>query len=114
MTVHRVLLVEDDPRLATMVADYLGEAGFRTTRAGTGAAAMQLVASESFDAMILDLMLPYVSGYQVLIEARQNPRWQHVPIVVVTVIVFVHSASCGSREMSPMALHVTRTRWGVL
>ena len=39
---------------------------------------------EPVDLVLLDLMLPYVSGYQVLIEARQNPKWQHVPIVVVT------------------------------
>ena len=54
MSAHRILLVEDDARLASMVSDYLGEAGFRTLRAATGAAAMQMVASESFDAMILD------------------------------------------------------------
>ena len=36
------------------------------------------------DLVMLDLMLPYVSGYQVLIEARQNPKWRRVPIVVVT------------------------------
>ena len=81
MTVHRVLLVEDDPRLATMVADYLGEAGFRTTRAGTGAAAMQLVASESFDAMILDLMLPDADGLDL---CRQLRAKSDLPVLMLT------------------------------
>src|SRR3954462_14549741 len=58
----RALLVEDDARLATMVADYLGEAGFRVVIAATGKAAMQAVGTEGFDVVILDLMLPDADG----------------------------------------------------
>jgi DNA-binding response OmpR family regulator len=78
---HRVLLVEDDPRLATMVADYLGGAGFRTTRAATGAAAIQLAASDSFDAMILDLMLPDLDGLDV---CRQLRAKTDIPVLMLT------------------------------
>ena len=81
MTANRILLVEDDARLATMVADYLGEAGFRTTRAGTGAAAMQLVASESFDAMILDLMLPDADGLDLCRHLRSR---SDIPVLMLT------------------------------
>ncbi len=81
MTVHRVLLVEDDSRLASMVADYLGEAGFRTTCASTGAAARQLVGSETFDAMILDLMLPDADGLDLCrgVRARSD-----IPVLMLT------------------------------
>jgi len=81
MTVHRVLLVEDDPRLASMVADYLGEAGFRTTRAATGAAAMQLAATDSFDAMILDLMLPDADGLDLCRHLRTR---SDIPVLMLT------------------------------
>jgi DNA-binding response OmpR family regulator len=81
MTASRILLVEDDARLATMVSDYLGEAGFRTTRAGTGAAAMQLVASESFDAMILDLMLPDADGLDLCRSLRAK---SDIPVLMLT------------------------------
>jgi DNA-binding response OmpR family regulator len=81
MTVHRVLLVEDDSRLASMVSDYLGEAGFRTTRAATGAAAMQLAASESFDAMILDLMLPDADGLDLCRNLRTK---SDMPVLMLT------------------------------
>ena len=81
MTAHRVLLVEDDARLASMVSDYLGEAGFRTTRAATGAAAMQLVASESFDAMILDLMLPDADGLDLCRNLRAK---SDMPVLMLT------------------------------
>jgi DNA-binding response OmpR family regulator len=77
----RVLLVEDDTRLATMVADYLGEAGFRTTRAATGAAAMQLAASTSFDAMILDLMLPDADGLDLCRRVRAK---SDIPVLMLT------------------------------
>src|SRR4051812_49684081 len=72
MNVHRVLLVEDDARLATMVADYLGEAGFRATRAATRAAAMQLATAPSFDAVILDLMLPDADGLDLCRSLRSR------------------------------------------
>jgi DNA-binding response OmpR family regulator len=81
MTAHRVLLVEDDARLASMVSDYLGEAGFRTTRAATGAAALQLVASESFDAMILDLMLPDADGLDLCRSLRAK---SDMPVLMLT------------------------------
>jgi len=81
MIAHRVLLVEDDARLATMVADYLGEAGFRTTRAATGAAAMQLAASNSFDVMILDLMLPDADGLDVCRTLRGS---SDMPVLMLT------------------------------
>jgi len=81
MNVHRVLLVEDDARLATMVSDYLGEAGFRVTRAPTGAAAMQLAASEEFDVMVLDLMLPDADGLDICRNLRTK---SDIPILMLT------------------------------
>lgn len=81
MTVQRVLLVEDDARLAAMVSDYLGEAGFRTTRAATGAAAMQLAASDTFDAMILDLMLPDADGLDLCRSLRAK---SDIPVLMLT------------------------------
>ncbi len=81
MTASRILLVEDDARLAAMVADYLGEAGFRTTRAASGAAAMQLAASESFDAMILDLMLPDADGLDICRSLRAK---SDIPVLMLT------------------------------
>jgi DNA-binding response OmpR family regulator len=81
MSPHRILLVEDDARLAAMVGDYLGEAGFRTTRAASGAAALQLAASECFDAVILDLMLPDADGLDICRNLRAK---SDVPVLMLT------------------------------
>ena len=47
---HRILLIEDDARLATMVSDYLGEAGFRVSDTASGVEAERLLKGEGYDA----------------------------------------------------------------
>jgi two-component system phosphate regulon response regulator PhoB len=80
-----VLIVEDNEHAAYLLRTLLEHAGYSVSLSPDGRDALQKLASlEPVDAVILDLMLPYVSGYQVLIEARQNPKWRDVPIVVVT------------------------------
>lgn len=77
----RILLIEDDTRLAEMVRDYLGEAGFRVERAGSGSAGLALQAREPFDAIILDLMLPDMDGLDVCRKLRSHGA---VPILMLT------------------------------
>jgi CheY-like chemotaxis protein/Spy/CpxP family protein refolding chaperone len=68
---ERILLIEDDPRLAEMVKNYLGEAGFAVTVSSHGIAGIALEAREPFDALVLDLMLPDIDGLEV---CRPHPR----------------------------------------
>ena len=77
----RILLVEDDPRLAEMVKTYLGEAGFQVTIGATGAAAIAQQEREPFDAIILDLMLPDVDGLDVCRRIRARAQ---TPILMLT------------------------------
>ena len=84
-TPKRVLVVEDNEHAAYLLRTLLERAGYEVIVSPDGRDALAKLASmEPVDLVMLDLMLPYVSGYQVLIEARQNPKWQRVPIVVVT------------------------------
>jgi DNA-binding response OmpR family regulator len=78
---YRILLVEDDARLAAMVADYLGEAGFRPTVAGTGAAAQRQLKREQFDAVVLDLMLPDMDGLELCRHIRAE---SNIPLLMLT------------------------------
>jgi DNA-binding response OmpR family regulator len=79
--VNRILLIEDDSRLAGMVRDYLGEAGFRVTVAGNGSAGIALAGREPFDALILDLMLPDMDGLDVCRTIRAKSA---LPILMLT------------------------------
>jgi len=82
---ERVLIVEDNEHAAYLLRTLLERAGYVVIESPDGRDAIEKLGSlEPVDLMILDLMLPYVSGYQVLIEARQSPKWRRVPIVVVT------------------------------
>jgi DNA-binding response OmpR family regulator len=82
---ERVLVVEDNEHAAYLLRTLLEHAGYSVIVSPDGRDALaKLESMEPVDLVVLDLMLPYVSGYQVLIEARRHPQWQHVPIVVVT------------------------------
>ncbi len=84
-TPQGVLVVLYKEHAAFLLRTLLEQAGYAVKLSPDGRDALAKLASmEPVDLVLLDLMLPYVSGYQVLIEARQNPKWQHVPIVVVT------------------------------
>jgi DNA-binding response OmpR family regulator len=78
---YRILLVEDDARLAAMVADYLGEAGFRSAVAGTGAAAQRQLKREQFDAVVLDLTLPDTDGLELCRHIRTE---SNIPLLMLT------------------------------
>jgi len=79
--VPRILLIEDDLRLAEMVKHYLGEAGFSITHAPTGGAGVALGRRSSFDALILDLMLPDMDGLEVCRRIRAEAE---TPILMLT------------------------------
>jgi two-component system, OmpR family, phosphate regulon response regulator OmpR len=77
----RILLIEDDARLAEMIRDYLGEAGFRVERAGTGGAGLAMLVRDAFAAVILDLMLPDMDGLDVCRQIRSRAN---VAILMLT------------------------------
>lgn len=82
---HRTLVVEDNEHVAYMLEFMLARAGYEVTLANDGREAQSAIASnEPVDVILLDLMLPYVSGYQIISDVRDNHDWQYVPIVVLS------------------------------
>lgn len=78
---ERILMIDDDDRLAGMVADYLGGAGFRVTVANTGRDGEAQLKRQTFDAVILDLMLPDADGLDLCRRLRGT---SDVPILMLT------------------------------
>jgi two-component system, OmpR family, phosphate regulon response regulator OmpR len=78
---ERVLLIEDDARLAGMVSEYLGKAGYRVTAAASGGHGLERLAAEPYDALVLDLSLPDMDGLEVC--RRLRARWD-LPILMLT------------------------------
>jgi DNA-binding response OmpR family regulator len=78
---QRILLIEDDARLAEMVKNYLGGAGFQVTVAPKGATGIALEGREAFDAVVLDLMLPDMDGLDICRRIRARSA---TPILMLT------------------------------
>ena len=76
-----ILVVEDEPRIASLVRDYLEHAGFAVLTAGDGAGGLALARARRPDAIVLDLGLPKVDGLDVIRILRADSP---VPIVVLT------------------------------
>jgi DNA-binding response OmpR family regulator len=77
----RILIIDDDQRLAGMVSEYLGAAGYRVTATATAREGEQRLKREAYDALILDLMLPDADGLEVCRRIRQT---SDVPILMLT------------------------------
>jgi len=69
---HRVLVVDDEPDITALVAYHLAKEGYRVATASNGAEALKAAAEAAPDLIVLDLMLPGVSGYDVLQELRRK------------------------------------------
>ena len=83
-TTARLLLIDDDTRLTAMVADYLQSNGFDVTTAGSLAAGRDLLHQGSFDALLLDLMLPDGDGLDLTRELRADARTRRLPLLMLT------------------------------
>lgn len=80
----RVLIVEDDPDIAQLVARYLVKAGFATEHAESGRDALQMIVAKPPDLVVLDLMLPHVDGLEVCRQVRANGKTATIPIIMLT------------------------------
>ncbi|ORA12888.1 response regulator transcription factor [Mycobacterium arosiense] len=78
----RVLLVEDEPRLSATVARGLKAEGFVVVAVGNGVDGLREATDNAFDAIVLDIMLPGLSGYEVLRRMRCRNVW--TPVLMLT------------------------------
>lgn len=83
-TVHRILVVDDEPDITALVAYHLAKAGYRVTTAATGADALRSARDERPDLVVLDLMLPGHSGFDVLAELRRRDETRDVGVLLLT------------------------------
>jgi DNA-binding response OmpR family regulator len=82
--VTRVLVVEDDPDIAQLVAHYLEKSGFSVERLANGRDALTSIAARPPDVLVLDLMLPQVDGLEICRVVRGNNATAAMPIIMLT------------------------------
>lgn len=78
---NQILIIEDDNEISNMISDYLGKNGYETYIAKDGIRGIKYVIEKKPDLIILDIMLPYKSGDEVLREVRE---FSDIPIIVVS------------------------------
>ena len=80
----RVLVVDDDPTIRELLSLELGCAGHDVELASDGVAGLDLVRRERPDALVLDVMMPDVSGWDVLTDLRADRQFDDLPIVLLS------------------------------
>jgi two-component system alkaline phosphatase synthesis response regulator PhoP len=82
---RHVLVADDEPHIGRIIQLKLEQGPFRVTLAQGGVEALEtLQGPEPIDAVLLDLMMPVVSGFDVLSRMRSDERWRDIPCVVLT------------------------------
>jgi two-component system alkaline phosphatase synthesis response regulator PhoP len=82
MTTQNLLVVEDDEAISTALLTLLTHAGYKVSVAHTGPEALERLAEEKYDLVILDIMLPEVDGHEVCRRIRQAP--DYTPVLMLT------------------------------
>ncbi len=103
MAKPKILIVDDEPDVVGLIERTLKVYGFDTLNAYDGIAALDLVSAEKPDLILLDIMMPMMSGYEVCEQIKSNPQTQHIPVVCLssahTPDARAHSLRAGAVEL---------------
>lgn len=83
-TPKTVLIVEDEEDAAELFAEMMRVSGFRVLKTSNSAPAIGMMSSEKPDVIILDIMMPEISGLDILRQMRRDPQLAGIPVVVVS------------------------------
>jgi len=84
MAAPKILVVDDEPDVVEFIERTLRTDGFDVITAYDGIAALDLVSTENPDLILLDIMMPMMSGYEVCEQLQSNPQTKHIPVVCVS------------------------------
>jgi DNA-binding response OmpR family regulator len=82
--VKRILVVDDDENILSLERTILEQKGFDVTTAGGGVEALKILGDQSFDLVLLDVMMPEVDGFTVCRKIKENPRTKELPVIFLT------------------------------
>ena len=82
----QLLLIEDDDSARAIVRQGVERDGWRVKEAGNGRVGLECLGKMRPDAIVLDLMMPEMDGFEFLAEMRNHPEWREIPVVVITAL----------------------------
>jgi DNA-binding response OmpR family regulator len=80
----KILIADDEPNIVTALEFLLQRNGYEVLIARNGDAALKLVEAQQPDLVLLDVMMPLKSGYEVCQRMRERPDWRHIKIIMLT------------------------------
>jgi CheY-like chemotaxis protein len=116
----QVLLVEDNDFNQQVAMEFLAMMGVHVTLAGNGREALDRLQQQPFDAVLMDLQMPVMNGYEATAEIRRDPRFASLPILAMTAHAFLQERerclAIGmndfiSKPIQPENLLATLARW---
>ena len=100
-----IVVIDDDKEIREIVTFALTHNGFDVATAGSGAQLQELLEARLPDLLILDVMMPGQDGYQIFYRLQNDPRTQHIPVIIMT----AHAENIYARiSLDLGATHVTK------
>ena len=81
---RKILVVDDERHIVRLIQVNLERQGYQVVTAHDGKEALEKVASEKPDLVVLDVMMPYMDGFEVLRTLRRNPETAELPVIMLT------------------------------
>ena len=82
----KILLVDDEEENRTLLASRLQREGFETRMAVDGEDALAKIGFESFDLVLLDILMPKMDGFQTLLKIKSNEKTSHIPVIMISAL----------------------------
>ncbi|MEK6646033.1 MAG: response regulator [Candidatus Firestonebacteria bacterium] len=105
MSTKKILLADDEPDIARILKRYLELDGYEAEISSTGKEALNKIASNKYDLLILDVMMPEVNGWEVCKKVKENPQTKDIPVIILTAktqnVDTLMSFECGADEYAP-------------
>jgi two-component system phosphate regulon response regulator PhoB len=84
MTEKTVMIIEDEEDAAELFAEMMRVSGYRVVKTSKSAPAIEMMTIEKPDVILLDIMMPEISGLDILQQMRSDPMLANIPVVVIT------------------------------
>jgi DNA-binding response OmpR family regulator len=81
---RKVLIADDEPNIVTALEFLLKRSGYEVRTVANGAEALVALEADRPDVVLLDIMMPVKSGYEVCQRMRERPDWRHIKIIMLT------------------------------
>ncbi|MBN1621466.1 MAG: response regulator [Endomicrobiales bacterium] len=98
----KILLADDEPDIITILKRYLEVDGYNVTTASDGQEAFDKINNDTFDLIILDVMMPKINGWEVCKKIKSDPKTSNIPVIILTAksqdVDALMSYECGANE----------------